>query len=85
MTTDHIQRVAIIRRRPTWRALANQVAVGLAIISLTGWWLMLIIGTVTDWDLSYWHTVLSLIGLRLVQVGSAHRQWTIPAEKSKKL
>ena len=48
---------------------------------LIGWILMLIVGTVTDWALSYWHTILALIGLRLAQLGSSYAMWTKPGWK----
>lgn len=43
---------------------------------LIAWILMLIIEEVTDWDPSYWHTLLSLYAVRLIQVKDNSYFWT---------
>jgi hypothetical protein len=74
-------RVAVVRPQQTWRDLGRRLAVGLVLLAFYAWLLMLIAGTLTDWHLSYWHTVLGLVGLRLVQNTSGYLSWTHPAGK----
>lgn len=78
--TDLI-RVAVVRPHQPPGYWVGKVLVGLALTALLGWWLMLIAGAVTTWDPSYWHSILTLVGLRLVQVGSGWTNWTHPFKK----
>lgn len=73
---NDLMRVAVVQPKRDAAYWFWQIFFGLLATALIGWWLMLIVGTVTPWDLSYWHSVLTLFGLRLVQVGSGWMNWT---------
>jgi hypothetical protein len=75
-------RVAVVRPKQGPDYWAVRIAVGVALTALIGWWLMLIAGAVTPWHPSYWHSILALVGLRMVQVGSGWSNWTHPFGKS---
>lgn len=76
-----LMRVAVVRPHQGTDFWAVRLPVMIALTALTGWWLMLILGTVTPWHLSYWHSILTLIGIRMVQVGPGWSNWTHPFKK----
>ena len=73
-----VMNVAVVRPKQGAAYWTGRVVIGVGLTALVGWWLMLIAGTVTPWHPSYWHTILALVGLRLVQVGSGWSNWTHP-------
>ena len=43
--------------------------------------LMLILGAITDWGFGYWHTLLALVAIQMVQVRSNYAFWTKEGKK----
>lgn len=69
-------RVAVMRQKRTTGEATARIFVLIGATFLVAWLLMLIAGAVTTWDPSYWHTLLALLGLRMVQTGSGWMEWT---------
>ena len=74
--------VAVIRPAVKPEDVIAKFLIGAPMTFLLGWILMLIAGAVTDWGLSYWNTVLALIGIRLVQVKPSAQWWSHKAKGS---
>jgi hypothetical protein len=61
------------------KSAAEQVGALLGVVLnvfLSGWILMLILGAVSTWTPSYWHSVLVVIAVRVVLPGASYLFWT---------
>lgn len=83
MIQDRLVAVAVVRPISKPEDVVGKVIVGLLLTALVAWLLMLIAGTVTGWGLSYWHTLLSLLAIRMVQIVPSARSWTHKPKGSK--
>lgn len=75
--------VEVVRPRKPRSEKTAEFIVQTALTFQFAWILMLIAGTITAWHPSYWHSVLALIGIRLVQ-RSDFLAWTRLPEGAKK-
>lgn len=75
--------VAVVRPAKSGEEVAALFFLGLLTTPLIAYVLMLIVGRVTDWDLSYWDTLLVLLAIRMVQVVPRSTSWTHKPKGSK--
>lgn len=69
--------VEIVRPKKSTAQLIGSLLGHIGGIALSGWILMLILGTVTPWHPSYWHSVLIFIAARSLSSGSSgYLNWT---------
>jgi len=75
-------KVHVVRPKQSWSDFVSKVTIKLALTFFTAWVLMLIVGEVTTWGLGYWHTLLVLLAIRMVQIVPSATFWTHKAEGS---
>ena len=77
--------VEIVRPRLTGKDVIIRLLGDLMSLAINAWVLMIVLDALNIWALGYWHTVLLVVGVRVLQRSdSSYQMWTRMAEAKKK-
>lgn len=72
--------VQIIRPKRTGREVFITIVGNLFGYLVNGYAVMLVFGTISSWDPSYWHSTLLVIGVRALIMNTDYLTWTKAAK-----